>query len=330
MGGPVIAQGESRPDWMVEGGFELRPVRASDRNEVLAMTAHTWEDGDYIPDVFDMWLADPQGLFAALVHTPSGRIAAIDKVSILATGQAWFEGLRVNPDFRGQGISGKLQTHMVGVVRAMGAGVVRFITLATNIPIHIAAYRDGFHVVALTRYWRWKARAEYAEYPGDVAPMPLRPAHLDEAPALHDWWHRTAAYPVVGLLHRRWTFYQGGPDEWIAAAREGRLLVEASANLQDAKVAPAAVMLNAGTDDGDSWWSVAATLAGPGQWAPLYRAMLDEAGRRGVAEVDGLFADIHDANEGLKAAGLQPDPDDERLYVFELRLDDTSPGPASA
>jgi GNAT superfamily N-acetyltransferase len=325
--GALIPAGTPAPTWLAEGGFTLRPVREADRDEIYAMTAHTWDDGDYIPDVFDTWISDEQGVFAALVHESSGRIAAIDKVSELAPGQFWFEGLRVNPDFRGQGISGKLQTHMVRVVRAMGAQVVRFLTLANNTPIHIAAYRDGFHVAALTRYWRWKANEDYT---GEVKPAALRPARIDEAQSLHHWWLSTAAYPTAGLVHRRWTFFESSPDFWVDAARDGRLLVSADASLEDARLPPCAVLWSADTDDGVLWWQIAATLAGTGDWAPLYRAFLEEAARRGVGEVDGMFADIHSANEGLKAAGLNPDPDDDRLYVFELRLDEAAATASSA
>jgi GNAT superfamily N-acetyltransferase len=317
MVGPLNGAERAVPDWMVEGGFELRPLHESDRDEVLAITAHTWQDGDYIPEVYDEWLADREGIFAALVHTPSGRIAAIDKVSMLAPGQAWFEGLRVNPDFRGQGISGKLQTHMVGVVRGMGARVVRFLTLNNNTPIHIAAYRDGFHIAALTRYWRWKPDMPP---PLSTATMALRPAGPGEALALHNWWTRTAGYPTAGLLHRRWTFYEGSSDEWAAAAQEGRLLVEADARPGDSKLPPAAVMWNSWTEEGMESWQVAATLAEPRHWAPLYTSLLGEARRRGAGNASGMFADTVAANAGLSAAGMTPDPDEDRLYLFELHL----------
>ena len=317
MVGPLTGVGTTVPDWMMEGEFELRPLRESDRDEVLAITAHTWQDGDYIPEVFDEWLADSEGIFAALVHTPSGRIAAIDKVSMLAPGQAWFEGLRVNPDFRGQGISGKLQTYMVGVVSGMGARVVRFLTLANNTPIHIAAYRDGFHIAALTRYWRWEP--DVPPTPSG-APMVLRPARPGEASALHNWWKKTAGYPTAGMLHRQWTFYDGSADEWAAAAQEGRLLVEADARPSETKLPPAAIMWNSWAEDGLESWQVAATLAEPRQWAPLYTSLLEEARRRGAGDVSGMVADTVAANAGLSAAGMTPDPDEDRLYLFELHL----------
>lgn len=327
MVGPLNLNGTPPPQWMVEGGFNLRYVREADREAILALTAHTWEHGDYIAEVFDRWVAEPEGVFALLEHTATGQVAALDKVTFAAPGQAWFEGLRVNPEYRGRGLSGLLQTHMIGVARALGARVVRFLTLTTNVPIHIAAYRDGFHIAALTRYWRWQASEDARQ---TVNAMPMRPARPDEAAAVRDWWLRTAAYPTGGLVHRFWTYYESDQAEWVAAAREGRLLVEAGADLGSAKVPPAAVMWTVGEDESAKWWQVAATLAQPNQWAPMFRALLDEAARRGIAEVDGMFPDSHDANTGLATAGLTPDPDDRRLILFELRLQDSKPDPPAA
>jgi len=82
--------------------FVFRDARPEDKAEVLAFTAHTWEFGDYIQHVYDYWLDDTSGRFLAIVHTPSGQIAGIDKLTMLSPAEAWFEGLRINPDFRGK------------------------------------------------------------------------------------------------------------------------------------------------------------------------------------------------------------------------------------
>jgi hypothetical protein len=47
----------------------LRPVRPGDRAAVEAIAAQVWDGEDYLPQVFDDWLADPEGLFcAATIH----------------------------------------------------------------------------------------------------------------------------------------------------------------------------------------------------------------------------------------------------------------------
>ena len=54
------------------GEYLCRDARPEDKAEVLALTAHTWEFGDYIQYVFDDWLADPQGRFLVAEEQASG------------------------------------------------------------------------------------------------------------------------------------------------------------------------------------------------------------------------------------------------------------------
>ena len=64
-------------------GFLVRDVRESDREAVLALTAKTWDFGDYIKWVFDDWLNDTKGRFLAAEHSETEKLAAIDKMTFL-------------------------------------------------------------------------------------------------------------------------------------------------------------------------------------------------------------------------------------------------------
>ena len=80
----------------------FRPVRLDDKPRVLEFTVRTWDDGDYITDVFDEWLADPTGRFTAIEL--DGQVVAIGKLTDLGEGELWLEGLRVDPAHRRKGI----------------------------------------------------------------------------------------------------------------------------------------------------------------------------------------------------------------------------------
>jgi len=41
--------------------YGFRPAAPRDREAVFAFCATTWPNGDYIPRVWDAWLADPEG-----------------------------------------------------------------------------------------------------------------------------------------------------------------------------------------------------------------------------------------------------------------------------
>ena len=56
--------------------MSIRAARATDRSAVLAFCERTWASGDYIPYVWDEWLADEDGelLVAALGERPVGLL----------------------------------------------------------------------------------------------------------------------------------------------------------------------------------------------------------------------------------------------------------------
>lgn len=110
--------------------IEIRPARAEDRDTVLAFCIHTWEWGDYIDRVWDEWLQNPQGqLFVAVID---GRPVGVAHMRMLTETEAWLEGMRVDPDYRNQGVATAL--HMASVEEAMrrGAATARLTTESTN------------------------------------------------------------------------------------------------------------------------------------------------------------------------------------------------------
>jgi GNAT superfamily N-acetyltransferase len=300
--------------------FVFREVRPDDKTQVLAFTAHTWEFGDYIEGVFDRWLADDNGLFLVAEHRSSGHIAAIDKLTFLTPTEAWFEGLRVNPEFRMRGLATDLQHFMIEQTRARGAACVRFLTLIGNTSIHRNAYRDGFVLRNVVRYWHREP-----DSPGLAARAvsggthTLRPAREDEAITLRDWWLRSSAYRTAGLAQRDWKFFTPAESDWLAAAREGRLLVGDNDATENGMPLPMLLLIRSVNDTGEHWTiSIASALAE--QWEELGGGLIEYATERGVAGMDGLLPDSYDIVSGLKAAGLTPDSDDERLCLFELDL----------
>src|SRR5947209_5265530 len=110
--------------------LEVRPARPEDRDAVLAFCAHTWESGDYIEYVWDKWLHAPEGLL--LVATSDGQPVGIDHLYMLNATDAWLEGLRVDPNYRHQGIAKAMGTALMAEAMRRGAVRVRLMTEATN------------------------------------------------------------------------------------------------------------------------------------------------------------------------------------------------------
>ena len=55
------------------GAFEIRPMRPGDKPAMVDIASRIWDGTDYLPFVFDDWLADPDGEFAAATLGGPGR-----------------------------------------------------------------------------------------------------------------------------------------------------------------------------------------------------------------------------------------------------------------
>lgn len=131
--------------------IQIRPARASDRSAIEAISAQKLGSEDYIADVWDEWLSDPEG---QLVVAELGRqVVGLSKLSRLSSAEWWLKGLRVHEAHRRQGIGGRLQAHLIEKARQIGHGTLRFGTHALNEPVHRLAARDGFrHIATFRRY----------------------------------------------------------------------------------------------------------------------------------------------------------------------------------
>lgn len=310
------------------GDFLIRDARQSDRAEVLEFTANTWGFGDYIEYVFDDWLNDPSGLFLVAQDPRSGRIAAIDKLSFVSPTEAWFEGLRVNPAFRGRGLAAGFQTYMIGEARKLGARTARFITNITNQQVHRMAYRDGFSMQLVVRFWKWVddgaqmgEGATAPSGPSRATSTKLRAANRDEALLLYNWWRRASSHYSRDLLHENWSYKETSADEWAQRAVDSCLLVAADADVNGAVLPPPTVLLRPGRSATEEIaWVLSAVSALGMEWEPLMRGLLQYARQQGVREINGLLPDTLEVYSGMKKAGFTPDTDDERLCLFALDI----------
>lgn len=140
----------------------LRRVRPTDKPRVLAFTQHTWgEHDDYISDVFDDWVDDPDGLFIAA--TIEEQPVAIGRVVALGEDEFWLEGLRVDPAQRKRGIGEALHMYHVDLVRHLGGKMLRYATGSDNIVSQMFGARSGFTHICDFRSHRVDASASFSQ-----------------------------------------------------------------------------------------------------------------------------------------------------------------------
>jgi ribosomal protein S18 acetylase RimI-like enzyme len=126
--------------------LEIRPARADDRAAVLAFCEGTWDDGDYIAEVWDEWLGDASG--ALLVGVLEGKPVGVAHLHLVSPEEGWLEGVRVDPALRRHGIGQALALRALVTARERGAGVVRLFTSGDNVPSQRLFESLGFEQVA--------------------------------------------------------------------------------------------------------------------------------------------------------------------------------------
>lgn len=113
--------------------MELRDARQEDHEAVAAFTRQTWPErdgGDYIPEIYPEWIEGERK--RTLVVDTGTDIAGIVQCVLLSEDEAWCQGMRVNPDYRGTDVSKRLSYGAFDWAREQGALVARNMVFSWN------------------------------------------------------------------------------------------------------------------------------------------------------------------------------------------------------
>lgn len=133
----------------------IRDASPEDMDDVAEISRKTWEGNDYLENVSSQWLND-SGFIAGEL---GGRVIACGKITGMPGKIAWLEGLRVHPDFRGNGYGRVMSQRILDIalmkVESGEFSAIEFSTYINNVESRIMAERQGFaiteffHVVGL-------------------------------------------------------------------------------------------------------------------------------------------------------------------------------------
>ncbi|NHN59919.1 GNAT family N-acetyltransferase [Halorussus rarus] len=113
---------------------DVRAARHDDYEDIEAFTTNTWPErdgGDYIPDVYHDWIEGDRRRTA--VAEVGGEVAGIAQCVMLSEWEAWCQGMRVNPEFRGRGVSVAVTEDLFDWAREQGATVARNMVFSWNV-----------------------------------------------------------------------------------------------------------------------------------------------------------------------------------------------------
>jgi N-acetylglutamate synthase-like GNAT family acetyltransferase len=133
--------------------LNLRHAKQSDKNNVLRFCTNTFEWGDYIEQVWDLWYSDPNGYLMVEEEEDNGVIAAVSHAYVCPNrNRVWLEGIRVNPDFRRKSIGTKLIKKMLEYGKEQGAKEAAAVVSVNNIASQAMMEKNGFVVTSIWSY----------------------------------------------------------------------------------------------------------------------------------------------------------------------------------
>jgi GNAT superfamily N-acetyltransferase len=289
---------------MADSALTIRPARSDDRPAMEQLCAHTWQWGDYIPEVWDEWLADEQG--GLIVGQLAGQVVALSKITFQATGQVWLEGMRVDPNYRGQGIAGRFLDYSLDYARRRGARVVRLGTSGSNRPVHVIAARTGMQQVGAY------VLRQAGPLPGGSEPAILGPGDAGRVRAF------LQGSPVLaqasGLYSQGWAWQElstGLVAEFLAQG-------QVAAHLAPDGDLAALATLHFGPQDGQMW--VGFVDGPPPAVAALAAAIRAHAARLAAEKVRIMLPAVDWLRDTFCAAEYEPGDWEGELWIFERHL----------
>lgn len=144
--------------------MDILPVNENDRPEILEISKNSFEWGDYIDKVFDLWLKN--GIFIKAVE--DGKILGFMHIRIFED-FSWFEGLRVRIDARRNGVGTELTRKAIII---SNKSVNRLMINGNNEPSIILSKKLGFREIDRF-YYNEKAGKNFDEILNKYGLKPL-------------------------------------------------------------------------------------------------------------------------------------------------------------
>jgi GNAT superfamily N-acetyltransferase len=275
----------------------IRPVRPADRDRVLELTRDIWGGHDYVPSVFDDWVADAGAAFQALEL--DGVLVGLQRIRPYASGLMWYEGLRVASTHRRQGLARAMLESAIAEAREQGFREMR---LVTGNPAAATLFEElGFERIQDDRWWRG-VRVEG----GESARIP-DPAEAEKL------WAGIAGSPGIELWGGVTADYNGAHD--LGAAELSRL-----AKIGMLRAGPGGRAIAGLREPWGENIAVAFVAGRGGALRELLMALRFEADADGLDDVTVALPRDHPAADDLRASGYDFANDDDSSYIYSLKL----------
>ena len=178
----------------------VRNAAPGDRDDILSFCASTFSWGDYIEQVWDLWLNDSHGkLFVA---ETGGKKVGLAHVAVCPDSkEAWLEGVRVHPSHRRSGLATALVNKMLEFGKEKGATRTLAIVAKNNAASQRMMERNGFSVISEWAYYSTGDRI-------DKRTSGARLASAAELDAILEYLEASKIYEMSGKTYvKAWHWY---------------------------------------------------------------------------------------------------------------------------
>ncbi|WP_254272095.1 GNAT family N-acetyltransferase [Haloarcula marina] len=158
----------------------VRQARLDDYDDIVAFATEVWADRedtvDYIPEVFESWVESDGPTQRTVVAEVGGTAAGLCQAVMLTDHEAWFQGIRVDPDHRGEGLGVAMVHDLFEWASDRGATVGRNMVFSWNDAGLGQSITTGFEPITSFRWAHPSPRATDSEADGDGLIVEADPA----------------------------------------------------------------------------------------------------------------------------------------------------------
>jgi len=228
----------------------VRTADPTDATAVRRITQNTWPDrseDDYVGSVFPEWVAADDGETAQTViitvdsqsqpddaHSKNQNntdVVGVAQVCTLSETEAWIQGLRIAPTYRGRGLATILIQTLCAVARAMHATIVRGIVFSWNSASLGLLRQTGFDPGIAFRWVQpepYETSIQTVSAANDNMPLSVRTTEDTSVEDVWSFWQTTEVKQTLdGIIideHESWALSTLRRDHIQRAAMTGRLI----------------------------------------------------------------------------------------------------------
>jgi N-acetylglutamate synthase-like GNAT family acetyltransferase len=210
--------------------LKFRFAKNTDKEDVLKFCVNTFDWGDYIDQVWDLWYSESNSALIVAeneIHHTKKSVIAVSHVSLCPNRRnIWLEGIRVNPDYRRRSIATELLSKMLSYGKRQGAKEASAIVGVNNLPSQLMMEKNGFDVISKWNYYSSNNSRRYGK-------VNVRTATVSDIKKVWDYLKQSKIYKSSGKRHvNSWRWYSFDSDTILTNIKDGKLLIAGNDDIE--------------------------------------------------------------------------------------------------